>query len=1514
VFGESRRVGVPRRVRTLRELLVIGLVVSGLAASSEVAFDQAVAAADPPAVACVAAGNTLMVQLSGQSTSADPLGIAASGGDYVIYLGTSANPQCAVGGPFALATEPDVQVTSSGMVSQYVALDNTNGQLASASAGCPVAFTVALDTPSSGTDTVALLDDSSSPATLDDDVAVSSSSSAGSTSESLNLSEGGCATADVSVSATTSPPNVDVTGQAGTGDELDLSATNSSSSSAIAVDVNGDSTGTPGAVTGEPGAISVGFSGIETVVGADFATSIQPGTASGVQFDGQPSVTNTLDLSGEGSPAHSLVVNVGSGTVTGVSSGGGSLSDGFAGVRDFVGSSVGTTFDATASGGLTFAGAGSGNSLDLSAAPPGAIIDAGAGTASELTGSITTDAFSGIASFTGSSQGSTTFVAAASGGLGFTGQGTGNALDLSGAPSGATVNAATGTASGLTAGIGSSTTDTFLGIASFTGSSSGSTTFTAAGSGGLSFTGHGTGNALDLSASPGGGTIDVATSAVTGLSSGIGSSTTDSFADIASFTGSSFGTTTFTATGSGGLTFHGKGTGDSLDLSAAPTGTHINAATGTASGLAAGIGASTNDAFSGIAAFIGSSSGDTTFTAASSGGVTFTGAGAGNTLDLSAAPTGANVDPVSGAVTGLSPGIGSSTTDTFSDVAAFTGSSSGSTTFTAASSGGLTFTGKGTGNALDLSAAPSGATVDARTGVATGLASGIGSSTTDSFTDIAAFTGSSSGSTTFTAASSGGLTFTGKGTGNALNLGAAPTGTTVDAAIGAVSGLSSGIGSSTSDTFTDIATFTGSSSGATSFDATGKGGFTYIGQGSGNGLDLSPAPGGATVNAATGIASGLTAGAGSSTTDSFADIADFTGSSSGATTFTAAGSGGLTFNGVGTGNALDLSAAPAGAGINALAGTVSGLTSGIGSSTTDSFTDVATFTGSSAGTTTLTSTGSGGLTFHGKGTANAIDLSAAPAGAGINAATGAVTGLTSGIGSSTTDSFTDVAAFTGSSAGTTTFTSTGSGGLTFHGKGTGDSLDLSAAPSGAIVDAATGVVSGLSSGVGSSTTDAFSGIASFTGSSSGATTFTAASTGGLTFTGKGTGNALGLSAAPPGATVDIGADSLASPGVVHGLATGILSSTTDAFSDVGTFTGSLAPSEPTNPTAAPLDGSASVAFVAPAAQFGTPVTGYTVTATDLTTPANGGEHATGTTSPVTITGLTNGDSYTFTVSATNTNGTGPSSLASSAVTPKKTQSVRFTTSTPNMTRVGGASYLPTATSTSGMTVTIALDVTSTGCVYTNSIVSFPAAGVCIIDASQAGGGIYAPAPTVRQRITVLRAINAITVTSTPPKRATVPDSYRPSAVSTSGDRVAVRVAAHLKACVLDKGVVRFVQAGLCVLVFHDAGNAGYLPAPERLQRFEVAKGSVAIRALAIPRAASSSRSITMRAILSSLLAHGSVRFSIGGVGLCAAAIHNRVATCRIARELGKGLYRVTASYLGSASYGIASTVTDLRIT
>lgn len=97
--------------------------------------------------------------------------------------------------------------------------------------------------------------------------------------------------------------------------------------------------------------------------------------------------------------------------------------------------------------------------------------------------------------------------------------------------------------------------------------------------------------------------------------------------------------------------------------------------------------------------------------------------------------------------------------------------------------------------------------------------------------------------------------------------------------------------------------------------------------------------------------------------------------------------------------------------------------------------------------------------------------------------------------------------------------------------------------------------------------------------------------------------------------------------------------------------GSVWPAKPDAPTigtatATGVSGAISVTFTAPAyAGYPATITGYTVTSSP------GGFTGTGSASPITVSGLTNGTSYTFTVTATNATGTGPASAASNSATP-----------------------------------------------------------------------------------------------------------------------------------------------------------------------------------------------------------------------------------------------------------------------
>ena len=89
----------------------------------------------------------------------------------------------------------------------------------------------------------------------------------------------------------------------------------------------------------------------------------------------------------------------------------------------------------------------------------------------------------------------------------------------------------------------------------------------------------------------------------------------------------------------------------------------------------------------------------------------------------------------------------------------------------------------------------------------------------------------------------------------------------------------------------------------------------------------------------------------------------------------------------------------------------------------------------------------------------------------------------------------------------------------------------------------------------------------------------------------------------------------------------------------------VVPGAPTGVSAVAGNAQATISFISPASNGGSPITSYTVTSNP------GNITASGVSSPVTVTGLTNGTAYTFTITAINSVGTGLTSVSSNSVTP-----------------------------------------------------------------------------------------------------------------------------------------------------------------------------------------------------------------------------------------------------------------------
>jgi hypothetical protein len=168
--------------------------------------------------------------------------------------------------------------------------------------------------------------------------------------------------------------------------------------------------------------------------------------------------------------------------------------------------------------------------------------------------------------------------------------------------------------------------------------------------------------------------------------------------------------------------------------------------------------------------------------------------------------------------------------------------------------------------------------------------------------------------------------------------------------------------------------------------------------------------------------------------------------------------------------------------------------------------------------------------------------------------------------------------------------------------------------------------------------------------------------------------------------------------------------------------------------------------------------------------------------------------------------------------PRLSQTITFTSAAPKNANLGGPTYTPTATATSGLAVTITIDGSSSAvCAINAGVVSYFGAGTCKLNANQAGNYYYNPAPQVQQSFSVGKASQSIIITKHAPTSAANGATFSVAAVGgMSGNPV---VYSSSGSCT-NSGAVFTMTGGIdktCYVHYNQAGNANYSAAPELVE-------------------------------------------------------------------------------------------------
>lgn len=173
------------------------------------------------------------------------------------------------------------------------------------------------------------------------------------------------------------------------------------------------------------------------------------------------------------------------------------------------------------------------------------------------------------------------------------------------------------------------------------------------------------------------------------------------------------------------------------------------------------------------------------------------------------------------------------------------------------------------------------------------------------------------------------------------------------------------------------------------------------------------------------------------------------------------------------------------------------------------------------------------------------------------------------------------------------------------------------------------------------------------------------------------------------------------------------------------------------------------------------------------------------------------------------------------------QTLSFTSTAPGGAKVGGATYTPTATATSGLSVTFGVDSSSSAvCAISGGAISFTGVGTCVVNANQAGDSNYGAAPQVQQSFSVSKGDQTITFGALSNVAITAsPLTLSATAVSTLSVTFA---STTTSVCTVSGVTLTLVAQGTCSVEASQAGNAAWNAAPTVTRSFTVMPATLAL--------------------------------------------------------------------------------------